>query len=136
LGYASWDYTPTGKGFSSYRGYLQGQCDYYTKEIANGFDFWISREAGSGSPDWESVGKYSMGLYMDEATRVLDEYVGRRDEVAAARANTSKLSAGEFVEVEDAAPVFLYFAHQEIHIPLQPPVNSSFDQMCSTGEAM
>jgi arylsulfatase A-like enzyme len=125
LGYASWDYTPTGRGFSSYRGYLQGQCDYYTKKIADGFDFWTSREGSPGLPDWEAVGKYSMPLYMEEAERILDEYVVRREEVAEARITSIET-------VADAAPVFLYFAHQEIHIPLQPPVNATFDEACST----
>ena len=33
LGYAKWDYTPTGRGFDSHVGYFQGQCGYYNKSF-------------------------------------------------------------------------------------------------------
>lgn len=37
LGYASAEYTPTGRGFDSFFGYLQGQIDYWNKSV--GFFF-------------------------------------------------------------------------------------------------
>jgi hypothetical protein len=42
------------------------------------------------------VGRYSMDFYMDEAKRVVDAYVD-----------------------DPSHPMFLYFAHQEQHVPLQ-----------------
>jgi arylsulfatase B/arylsulfatase I/J len=109
LGSASWDDTPTGRGFDSYAGYLQGAGNYYNhtfgtsflnsshkhtgKSTLNGYDFWRNRTAA-----WECYGEYSMGLYMREAQRVLES----RD---------------------PTKPFFLTFAHQLIHQPLQKPPN-------------
>jgi hypothetical protein len=42
------------------------------------------------------VGRYSMDFYMDEAKRVVDAHV-----------------------LDPVHPMFLYFAHQEQHVPLQ-----------------
>ena len=60
LGYAKWEYTPTGRGFDSYVGYLQGQCDYYNKTFGvvnavfdrpmHGFDFWRCEPHAKPSP--------------------------------------------------------------------------------------
>lgn len=108
LGYASWDYTPTGRGFDSFAGYLQGQVDYVTKEFGipglkrtYGLDFWRNRTLAK-----DAVGNYSMDFYMAEAARVLDE----RD---------------------PSKPLFLYFAHQEIHIPLQAPAEPRYAETCT-----
>merc|ERR1712032_709489 len=107
LGYASWDYTPVGRGFDSFAGYLQGQVDYVTKEFGvpgtkfgNGLDFWRNRTEAR-----DAVGNYSMDFYMAEAERVLDQ----RD---------------------PNKPFFLYFAHQEIHIPLEAPVEQEYADAC------
>lgn len=105
LGYDSWDATPTGRGFDSFAGYLQGQTDYWNKTVGaggglSGMDFWKNRTCA-----WEEVGKYSMDFYMDEAERILDE----RD---------------------PTKPLFLYFAHQEIHIPLEGPPEPEYTENC------
>jgi len=105
LGYDSWNHAPTGRGFDSFAGYLQGQVDYFTKEIgpdnAKGFDFWRNQTAAK-----DQVGNYSMNFYMAEAERILDE----RD---------------------PSKPLFLYFAHQEIHIPLQAPPDQRYADACA-----
>ena len=82
--------------------------------------------------DWGALGKYSMGLYMDEAERVLDDYTSRRDAAAAENTKTRKADAAATkpVEMVEPDPIFLYFAHQEVHIPLQPPANSTLDTVC------
>jgi len=104
LGYDSWDATPTGRGFDSWAGYLQGQTDYYNKTLAlkgvSGFDFWRNRSCA-----WEEQGKYSMDFYMKEAERVLDERDPRK-------------------------PLFLYFAHQELHLPLEGPPEPEYSENC------
>lgn len=109
LGYASWDYTPTGRGFDSFAGYLQGQVDYVSKKFeipgvkaASGLDFWRNRTEAE-----DAVGSYSMDFYMAEAQRVLSE----RDR---------------------NKPLFLYFAHQEIHIPLQAPEGAQYASACAS----
>lgn len=53
LGYSSWNYTPLGRGFDSFAGYLQGQSDYnmHTNTVLGtqdpegkqGFDFWRNK---------------------------------------------------------------------------------------------
>lgn len=111
MGYASWGYTPTGRGFESHAGYFQGQGDYYTHTMGNGglpdpkskrgFDFWRNRTAAK-----DAVGNYSMDFYMDEARRILDAH-------------------------DPSEPLFLYFAHQEQHVPLQMPPEPEFAQNCA-----
>jgi len=108
LGYDSWNHAPTGRGFDSFAGYLQGQVDYVTKQFGvpgkaalNGLDFWRNQSVAK-----DQVGNYSMDFYMAEAARVLDE----RD--------VSK-------------PLFLYFAHQEIHIPLEAPPDQQYADACA-----
>lgn len=101
LGYADWADTPIGRGFDSYAGYLQGGEDYYTHAIQNGFDLWRNRTAA-----WDAEGKHSTAFFMEEAKRVLD--------------------------TRDAAqPMFMYFAHQELHAPLETPPDSASLQACA-----
>jgi len=106
LGYSKWDYTPTGRGFDTYTGYFQGAIDYYTKDVGlnlvlkgangiNGGDFWQNRTFFN-----TSNASYSMNYYQERALQILDGY------------NAS---------APDAKPLFLYFAHQNIHEPLQLP---------------
>jgi len=105
LGYASWDYTPTGRGFDTFAGYLQGQIDYYTKKMGlgnvQGLDLWRNQTLAD-----DQVGNYSMDFYMEEAARMLDT----RDQ---------------------SKPFFMYFAHQEIHIPLQAPPEPEYAELCA-----
>lgn len=111
LGYASWKYTPTGRGFESHAGYLQGQGDYYQHTLGigglpdpkgtSGFDFWRNQTAAK-----DQIGKYSMDFYMDEAKRILDNH-------------------------NPEEPLFLYFAHQQQHVPLQAPPGEVYSQNCA-----
>jgi len=99
LGYASWEDTPIGRGFDSYAGYLQGGEDYYNHTLKGGMDLWRNKTAA-----WDAYGTHSTSFFMEEAKRVLDS----RD---------------------PAVPMFMYFAHQEIHAPLEAPPHSG--QACA-----
>merc|ERR1719317_1111367 len=91
LGYAAWNMTPTGRGFDSHYGYLQGAEDYYTHEAqGNGFDFFRNREV-----DRNGTGTYSTTLYHQYMTELLEVY------------NAST----------EAKPLFVYMAFQTIHAP-------------------
>lgn len=100
LGYAAWNMTPTGRGFDSHYGYLQGAEDYYTHEAqGNGFDFFRNRKV-----DRNGTGTYSTTLYHQYMTELLEVY------------NAST----------EAKPLFVYMAFQTIHAPIQsPPQNYS-----------
>jgi len=97
LGYASWDYTPTHRGFDSYTGYMQGGQDYYLHNLSmkvgdehyNGFDFWHNTTL---VPDVK--GLYSNDLFLGRALEILD-------------------AAQE--------PFALEVAFQEVHAPLESP---------------
>jgi arylsulfatase B/arylsulfatase I/J len=104
LGYKTWDYTPIGRGFDSYAGYLQGANDYYTHKIGHGFDLWRNKTVA-----WDFYGKHSTEFYMEEAQRVLNS----RDPLT---------------------PMFMYFAHQELHAPDEEPPDSVSLQACATYE--
>ena len=54
LGYAAWEYTPTGRGFETHRGYFQGEGDYFTHHFRvpskfvgpikiDGLDWWANK---------------------------------------------------------------------------------------------
>jgi len=126
LGYSDWSQTPTGKGFDSYVGYLQGQTDYYNRTLpackdpeciykvdkgaaspfgqyAAGYDFWKNEQ-----PFTEDIGKYTMVSYMDRFREIVAPY------------NTSS----------PPDPLFLYFAEQQLHIPLQAPPEAKHLEAC------
>lgn len=109
-GYASWVDTPLFRGYDSYLGYLQGQTDYYNKTIVGGFDFWNDTAVGR-----EYVGEYSLDQYMDRAIAVIDDYT------------TTHQHSSEIA----AEPLFLFFSHQTVHIPLESAHNSAIDQRCT-----
>eukprot|EP01083_Nonionella_stella_P298658 1013654_1 len=64
LGYASFNMTPTGRGFHSHYGFYQGEETYYYQHFwyeqpaGEGFDFWLNKNAY-----FEAVGNYSTSLY-------------------------------------------------------------------------
>jgi len=123
LGYSTWEHTPTGRGFDTYTGYLQGAIDYYTHGISSsilikskklpqifGLDFWQNRSAFQGTN-----GTYSVDYYEGAHAKVL------RDHDAAG---------------EDAKPLFIYYAHESIHEPLQlPPPSRGAAEKCKAVNA-
>jgi arylsulfatase A-like enzyme len=130
LGNARWSNTPLGRGFDSYLGYLQGACDYYNKTvgvgtlaskapevIANsltGFDFWKDKEAlWEEQATTSSAGHYTVDRYQRQAQEILDAH-------------------------DPQQPLFMYFAHQNLHEPLQYPPEQKYKDVCAhvehTGE--
>lgn len=105
LGYSSWKHTPLGRGYESYQGYLQGACDYYNKTIASGFDFWRNKTAMWEEHSSQASPRYSVDAYQREAQRILDNH------------NPSE-------------PLFMYFAHQNVHEPLQYPPEEVYKDNC------
>ncbi len=116
LGYAKWRNTPTHRGFDGHTaGYFQGEISYYNKTFKiperflpfpmdiEGLDWWENEQVVRGE---SSV--YNKELYDKALTRVLAEH------------NAS--AAG--------APLFLYYATQLAHVPLdQPP--PQWDSACT-----
>eukprot|EP00756_Hemistasia_phaeocysticola_P012444 Hpha_TRINITY_DN15198_c2_g1::TRINITY_DN15198_c2_g1_i2::g.127333::m.127333 len=115
LGASSWNHTPTGRGFDSFFGYLQGQNDYLVgtanatrntdptnpTDPKDGFDRWHNRTAA-----WETYNVWAPPLYRTEVDRILDRAV---------------VSGERF---------FLYWAVQEAHIPLYE-VPAPYMELCS-----
>lgn len=93
--------TPNGRGFDSYLGYMQGQVDYYTRTIANSYDFWHNRTALT-----KTNGTYTYHDYMAEAERIITGH-------------------------DPSKPLFLYFSHQIVHIPLELPDDPKFQTACT-----
>jgi arylsulfatase B/arylsulfatase I/J len=130
LGYARWSNTPVGRGFDTYYGYLQGACDYYNKTVGigtlgsklpaklknafTGYDLWNNKDAV-----WEEqattsrAGHYTVDLYQRQVKQILDAH-------------------------DPKHPLFIYFAHQNIHEPLQYPPEQKYKDACAhvahTGE--
>jgi arylsulfatase A-like enzyme len=108
LGYAKDEYTPMGRGFESHVGYYQGMEDYFTHSFTvpdeyighvnvTGYDWWRN-----GTVDWSALGNHSLPLMMRELDVVLDSYAASGD-------------------ADADRPLFLYFAHQIAHVPLEVP---------------
>ncbi len=94
LGFESWSYTPLGRGFESYFGYLGGGEDYLTHKTAGYVDLTANRTAVLSAG-----GVYSTELFADQAIARI------RDHSASG----------------DVRPFFLYLAFQAVHSPLQAP---------------
>lgn len=58
------------------------------------------------SAAWDQQHRYSMDFYMEEASRVLDTH-------------------------NKSSPLFLYFAHQEQHVPLEGPPEPVYSSNCA-----
>jgi len=128
LGYARWENTPLGRGYESYVGYLQGAVDYYNKTIGlstvkpappknlgtsnsgathsggiklTGYDFWVNKTAA-----WDKYGRYDMDDHEDEARRVVANH-------------------------DPSEPLFLYYAPQNIHEPLEMPPEDIYSENCA-----
>lgn len=130
LGYASKEHIPTGVSFDTYMGYLQGQTDYYNHTIPvcanNGRCIYRNDDAttpygGSGAAYdfWEAdkiglrllsndFGKYTMDLYMKRFEQILENQL----------------------VYAQASPLFVYFAEQTLHIPLQEPPEPIYAELC------
>lgn len=117
LGYARWKNTPVGRGFDTYLGYLQGAVDYYNKTVGTsilsggsgatltGFDFWQNDR-----PMWEEASsaaghRYEVDVLEGEAQRILDNH-------------------------DPSQKLFLYYALQNVHEPLQYPPEEEYSTNC------
>lgn len=87
LGMCAEEYTPMHRGFESHFGFYQG-CESYTTHMCgnSGLDFWLNEE-----PDHSAGGQYSTSLFTAKAEQLLAEH-------------------------DTASPMFLYLAHQAVHV--------------------
>jgi arylsulfatase B len=112
LGYAAPEYTPTGRGFHTFYGYLQGQIDYFNKTVlgsqvkTGGLDFWdagLDFNTEYRQVDRSAIGTYSLDLYEKRVEDLLQKYNDTHGTAAQRKKH----------------PLFLYYAHQSVHIPLE-----------------
>eukprot|EP01062_Namystynia_karyoxenos_P066514 TRINITY_DN60442_c0_g1_i1.p1 TRINITY_DN60442_c0_g1~~TRINITY_DN60442_c0_g1_i1.p1 ORF type:complete len:525 (+),score=110.65 TRINITY_DN60442_c0_g1_i1:134-1576(+) len=102
LGYAKFEYTPVGRGFDSFTGYMQGQIDYFNHTVEKGLDWW---DNSTGKLKAVYNHGYSMSSYSEAAERII-----------------GGLAPGK--------SLFLYYAHQEIHLPIEYPPDNKFQKVC------
>jgi arylsulfatase A-like enzyme len=96
LGFESWDFSPLGRGFDSFFGYLGGGEDYLTHKSGGFVDLMSDKSAVL-----DAEGQYSTELFANRSIDVIHAH-------AHAAASESR-------------PLFLYLAMQAIHSPLQAP---------------
>lgn len=100
LGMHEWEYVPTRRGFDTFYGFYDALNDFYTHEVKalsatykmKGVDF-----RDGEVPVGDQNGVYSTALFTQRAERII--------------------TAHDFSE----KPLFLYFAHQALHSPLEAP---------------
>ncbi|XP_064099361.1 arylsulfatase B-like [Macrobrachium nipponense] len=111
LGFCSWDYTPTKRGFDSFYGYYTAATDYYTHKRSTSVkvpEDKARRDHGGGfldlrnntTPDDTKDGVYSTHLFAS----VAEDIVRSR---------------------KPQDPLFMYLAFQSVHSPVQVPQNYS-----------
>ena len=121
-------YTPIGRGFDTYLGYLSADEQYYTHykwppfhggvgtvcgykkslpDLFNITDLINGTDGVLTATDGRYFGVYSTFMYGAEAERILHEAAMRK--------------AGAAPEEGGGAPFFLYLAAQSIHTPLEAP---------------
>jgi len=109
LGFQSWEYTPTYRGFDTFHGYLGGLTGYFNKSQCYGsgrnsakkefvVNCYYDLRVGE-KPDWNGVnsGEYGTFLQRDQALELLADKKYAED------------------------PFFLYLAWQSSHIPDEAP---------------
>ena len=94
LGFCSDKFTPTNRGFDSFRGFYLGAEDYFNHKRSGFYDFRRDKVV-----DKTVAGRYSTDIITREAVTIIDEHVsGHSDQ-----------------------PLFLYLPYQAVHGPLEAP---------------
>ena len=117
--------TPMRRGFSSYLGYMQGQTEYYNESMTSataypdnaGSGMWPGAQNGEAYDFWDGE-EPAYGLFGQYTG---DSYMARYQDILAAR-NASG---------SDRAPFFLYYAEQNVHVPLELPPDPKHEANCA-----
>ncbi|XP_023345276.1 arylsulfatase I [Eurytemora carolleeae] len=97
LGYCSWDYTPTRRGFDSFFGFYSHGEDYYNRVTQDSTDMFSGYDLRENEAvSFKGSGRYSANVFSDQAVKVIEDH-----------------KAGQ--------PLFLYLAYQNVHKPIQVP---------------
>ncbi len=115
LGYASWNYTPIGRGFNDHFGYYSGAEDYYTHILNDGYDFHHNKEVF-----WEGALSLSLSLPARNTQRTL--YIGAGNYSSDLYFNyLFDYLNSNYGGDDEKDPLFLYLALQTVHAPMEPP---------------
>lgn len=112
LGYQSWEYTPTYRGFDSFYGYYNGLVDYYTSEyevvLPNG-NTYNRRDLRKNEKTSDAENTYGMSRFTTHALELIE---------SKAESDTSESDSSDS---DDDTPFFLYLAWQSSHEPSEAP---------------
>eukprot|EP01084_Bolivina_argentea_P116817 207488_1 len=104
LGFAAKNMTPNGRGFNDYFGYYNGAEDYYYHNMSGGYDLvhnFVEQKNVNGT--------YNADLFFGYFHELLQENYNK-----SSKNYTNK-------------PLFMYFALQTIHAPIQKPPDSNMN---------
>jgi len=100
VGFSSWKYTPTFKGFDTFTGFYSGVEGYFSHMVAGGYDMRHDSRPNCGENCteilWDVQGEYSTNIFGRAAVQVIEQH------------NTS-------------TPLFMYLAFQGVHGPQEVP---------------
>ncbi|XP_045123836.1 arylsulfatase B-like [Portunus trituberculatus] len=127
LGFCSWDYTPTERGFDTFYGYYTGSEDYFTHKRS-----WTLRERNKDSTT-TTTRKECNDLECDTPIvsghkTITRSFLDLRNNETPDQHQEGTYSSGLFASrVEELlardpqVPLFLYLPFQSVHTPLQVP---------------
>ena len=69
LGFCNQKYTPTSRGFDSFKGYYTGAEHYFSHEREKYYDF-----RNNTSVNYKAKGKYSTDIFTDEALKIINKH--------------------------------------------------------------
>lgn len=127
IGYSKWSQTPLGKGFDSFYGYLQGEVDYYNRTLASceGHECLFRMNEGVISPFGPGAAAYD---FWDEYKPVVEDF--GKYTVDAYDAHLDQVLSPYGTADAPSKPLFLYFAEQQMHIPIEAPPQPEHLEAC------
>lgn len=121
LGHSEHGFLPTSRGFDTFFGYLSDEIDYFSHEYPTPFQ-WAPDGSDDDGDGWRQYTDY---VLLDKDAPYTFEFMGASNGTHSSTLYTQRLR--DLIRSHDkSAPLFLYYASQMVHGPLDAPPRSQF----------